>query len=210
MDFILDHKWAFLITAEVIFWLSILAFLILRYWFKLDKWSFLFLGIFLLNDIWIATMGYMDYRRTGEFSSYQIIILIVIIYAFTYGKSDFKKLDHFIKRKVAQWKGESVSIDKPAKLSGREHAALERKQFFLHLLVFVLAHIVLALFLGLSEEARSIDSITELGNQWFAANDAVFPFTHSTANNISRIWAIILVIDGIISLSYTLFPRKAS
>ncbi|MBM7553499.1 hypothetical protein [Thalassobacillus pellis] len=43
MDFILEHKWIFLIIAEVVFWISMLTFLILRYWFHLQKVSMVFL-----------------------------------------------------------------------------------------------------------------------------------------------------------------------
>ncbi|ASV67932.1 hypothetical protein MKX67_22165 [Cytobacillus sp. FSL W7-1323] len=210
MDFILDHKWEFFIAAEVIFWISILSFLILRYWFKLNKLSFLFFGIFIVNDLWIATMGFMDYMRTGEFTSYQVVILIVIVYAFTYGKSDFRKLDRFIQKKVANWRGETINIEDQVKeLDGKEFAAVERKHFFMHLLIFLGVHILLALFLGLSNQFSTISSIGDFFQQWFASSNAAFPFDHSATNNLSRIWTIILVIDGLISFSYTIFPKES-
>ncbi|WP_234417364.1 MULTISPECIES: hypothetical protein [unclassified Lysinibacillus] len=108
MDIILEHKWFFLITAEIIFWVCAIAFLLLRYWYKLDKLSMFAFGVFIINDLWIALLAFMDYRRTGEFSIYQILIVIMIVYALTFGKSDFKKLDGIIKGRVAKIRGESL------------------------------------------------------------------------------------------------------
>lgn len=113
MDIILEHKWFFLIAAEIIFWVCAIAFLLLRYWYKLDKLSKLVFGIFIINDLWIALLAFIDYQRTGEFSIYQILIIIMIVYAMTLGKTDINKLDVFIKRKVAKRRGESLEESNP-------------------------------------------------------------------------------------------------
>ena len=63
---------------------------------------------FILNDVWIVFLAVMDYQRTGAISWYQLIAAIFIIYALTLGKSDMKKLDVVIKRKVAEKRGVSV------------------------------------------------------------------------------------------------------
>ena len=108
MDFILEYKWLFLIMGEVVFTLCAAAFLLLRYWFQLEKLSILVLLIFILNDVWIAYLAVMDYQRTGAISWYQLIAAVFIIYALTLGKSDMKKLDVVIKRKVAEKRGITV------------------------------------------------------------------------------------------------------
>ncbi|MGR6007913.1 hypothetical protein ACT7CZ_00690 [Bacillus cereus] len=108
MNFILENKWTFLIMAEAIFWISIICFLLLRYWFEFKKLSIAFFILFIVNDLWIATMGFFDYLNTGKFSNYQLIIVIIIVYALTYGKTDFRKLDAFIQKKVAKWKGNPI------------------------------------------------------------------------------------------------------
>lgn len=208
MDFILEHKWAFLIAAEIIFWVSVLTFLTLRYWFKLTKLSMVFFAIFIANDLWIATMGFMDYLKTGEFSSYQVVILVFIIYAFTYGKSDFRKLDAFIQRKVAKMRGEEIpAIDQPRELYGCEFAMKEWKQFLAHLMIYVIVHAVLLFVFGLSKQVGDIQSISQLFSLWFEKKQAAFPFDHSGFNNFSRIWTLVLGIDAVITLSYTIFPK---
>jgi hypothetical protein len=208
VDFVLDNKWAFLILAEVIFWVSTLSFLIVRYWFNLKRLSTAFFVLFIVNDLWIATMGYFDYLRTGEFSAYQIIILIVIAYAFLYGKSDFQKLDSFIQRKVANWRGlpePEIASVKP--LYGVEHAKQERKNLFGHLLVFTAFQVLFFFMFGLSDAVSSIQLDT-LFEDWYDQKETDLFYKNDTANNVTRIWALILAIDFVISLSYTIFPKK--
>lgn len=209
MDFILDNKWAFLIAAEVIFWISILAFLAMRYWYKLTKLSQLFFIIFIVNDLWIATMGFIDYLKTGEFSSYQMVILIVIIYASTYGKSDLRSLDAFIQKIVAKLKGEPLpEVDRTHELYGFEFAKKEWKQFLIHFMVFTIVHIAFLLIFGLSQQLDDMQSMDALWKTWFTDPQSGLPFDHSGANNFSRIWVLVLAIDAVITLSYTLFPKS--
>lgn len=108
MDFILEYKWLFLILGEIVFTLCAAAFLLLRYWYQLEKLSIIVFVIFIINDLWIAFLAVMDYQRTGAVSLYQIIAVVFIIYALTLGKSDMKKLDEVIKRKVAEKRGVTV------------------------------------------------------------------------------------------------------
>jgi hypothetical protein len=209
MDFILENKWQFLITAEVFFWVFSLTFLVVRYWFNLKKLSIVFFFLFIINDLWIATMGFMDYLKTGNFTSYQIVILIIIVYALTYGKSDFRKLDIFIQKKVAKWKGQPIpDLKGPEKLYGKDLARQERKHFAIHLSIFILAHIGMFLVYGLSDQLTQSQNIEQLLSQWFSSKDALYPFNNESMNNLSRIWTLVLVIDGVTSLSYTFFPKN--
>lgn len=208
MEFILDHKWTFLVTAEVVFWISILSFLTARYWFQLYGVSWLFFGLFILNDLWIATMGYFDYLRTGDFSSYQIIILVILVYALTYGKTDMKRLDRFIQRKVAEWKGEELVIEGPTALYGKEHARQERKDFAKHLGIFLIVNVGFYLVSGFSDGIKNISSLEGLFTEWVEQEKALIPFENRTLNQIMRVWTLVLVIDGLFSFSYTLFPKR--
>jgi hypothetical protein len=208
LDFILDNKWAFLILAEIVFWVSTLSFLVVRYWFNLKKLSVAFFILFIVNDLWIATMGYFDYLRTGEFSAYQIIILIVIAYAFLYGKSDFRKLDGFIQRKVAIWRGlpePDITREKP--IFGMEHAKQERQNMYKHILVFSVVQITFIVMFGFSEAVSSIQ-LNTLIEDWYEPVKTDLFYQNDTANNITRVWGLVLAIDIVISLSYTLWPKK--
>lgn len=208
MEFILENKWTFLITAEVIFWISILSFLTLRYWFKLQKVSIVFFFIFIINDLWIATMGFMDYLKTGEFSSYQVVILIVIFYALTYGKSDFRRLDGFMQINIAKLKGEPLpKLEQHKELYGMEYAIHEWKKILGHILIFSIVHVALVLYFGLTTKLGDINSMESLFKLWFSDTQSSFPFNNQIANNFSRIWTLVLVIDTVITLSYTIFPK---
>jgi hypothetical protein len=208
MDYILAHKWMFLILAEVIFWISIITFLVLRYWFGKKTLSFVFFLLFIINDLWIASLGFFDYLQTGQFSSYQVVIVVVFLYAITYGKSYFKKLDYYIQIYVAKWKGEPApAIAPPKKLVGKEHAQKERKHFYVHLAVYAAAHLVFFLLFGLSSRVYEMASMNQFFDEFFSAKEGTLPFANPTVNNLSRIWTLIFVIDSIVALSYTVFPK---
>ena len=116
MDFILEYKWFFLIGAEVSFWVLSFVFLALRYLFDLDRASFIVLVLIILDNLFIAGLGFLDYTRTSEFSTYQFIAVALIVYGLTFGKQDFKRLDAYLKRKVMQRKGQArPSGDSPRK-----------------------------------------------------------------------------------------------
>src|SRR5690625_7332338 len=99
INFILEYKWLFFIFGEIIFWGSIIGFLLLRYGLGLDKLSKYLIIIWLLSDLWLLALGVLDYIETGSIDAFQIVIVVVLIYVFTAGKSDLQKLDRMIKRK---------------------------------------------------------------------------------------------------------------
>lgn len=208
MEFILDYKWFFLITAEIIFWVCAIAFLILRYWYKFNRLSKFIITIFIINDLWIAFLAYSDYQRTGEFSVYQIIIVIFIVYAMTFGKTDFKKLDFFIKRQVAKYKGESLTaLKNPIQHYGLAYALIEWKQFVVHVFVFAIVHIIFFITFGLSDALFDISKENWFGS-WFNKETSTVPFNHESINKFSQVWLLVLLIDFAITLSYTIFPKK--
>src|SRR5690625_1957259 len=98
INFILEYKWLFFIFGEIIFWGSIIGFLLLRYGLGLDKLSKYLIIIWLLSDLWLLALGVLDYIETGSIDAFQIVIVVVLIYAFIAGKSDLKKLVRLIKR----------------------------------------------------------------------------------------------------------------
>ncbi|CAN5655862.1 hypothetical protein BH18ACT11_BH18ACT11_20610 [soil metagenome] len=104
MDFLMDYKWVLLVGAETSFWLLSVAFLVLRYWAGFERASIVFLVLIVVDNLVILGLGVMDYLLTGEFETYQITILIVLLYGVTFGKRDFKRLDAYLKRKITKRK----------------------------------------------------------------------------------------------------------
>ena len=208
MDFVLDHKWFFLVAGEIIFWVCAIGFLLVRYWLKQDKMSMFLFIIFIINDLWIALLAFMDYQRTGEVSTYQIIVIGFITYAMTLGKSDFKKLDHFIKRKVAEIRGEPVDeMLRPQQLYGMAYALWEWKQFAGHLLIFLVLHSIFFMTWGFSDSMQQVRTVDlfELLSDKDATN---VPFNYEGINKFSQVWVLILLVDFVITLSYTIIPKR--
>lgn len=184
MDFIVENQVGLLIAAEALAWISILAALLFRYWFRLHKVSLIAFVIFLLNDLWILTIGVVDYLNSGAFSVFQFVVVAVILYGVTFGKQDFLRLDRALHRQVAKWSNEPVPVfDDELERSryGAEHARRQRIEFFKHLVLYAIVHLVFWLTLGLE---------------------------HEVVDKIHKVWTVVLIVDGAISLSYTLWPKK--
>ena len=118
----------FLIGAEIVFWLSAIGFFLLRYGFRLKKASFIMGIVLLVNEVFILTLGVVDYYQTGKFSNFQIITVIILLYAVFYGKKDLKKLDIFAQKLVAKWRNEPAPIiEEQVELTGMAYAKQEIK-----------------------------------------------------------------------------------
>jgi hypothetical protein len=119
---LLENKWLFLIGAEVSFWVLSGAFLVLRYWFGSDRGSLALLALIVLDNLFILALGVLDYLSTGEFAMYQIVIAAVLVYGLTSGKGDMKRLDAYLKKRVASWKGQ-VPAEAPPSPRGQSRQA---------------------------------------------------------------------------------------
>ncbi|MBS4208015.1 hypothetical protein [Bacillus sp. FJAT-50079] len=207
IEWILDHKWLFFIMGEVLFWGSIIGFISLRYLFRLESLSKYFILIWIFSDLWLFTIGVLDYRRTGEFATFQIIIIIFLLYALTFGRSDMKKLDRWMKRTIKKWKGEPLDeTDITEKLYGMAYALKQGKEFALHLLLYVGVIIIFSFFYKI----RAINEITN-GNGTGDMIENVIKngwFDHPFIGKVTGVWTLVLVIDALITVSYFLFPKK--
>ena len=75
----------FLIGAEIVFCYQLsVSFTSLRIPF--EKASFIMGIVLLVNEVFILTLGVVDYYQTGKFSNFQIITVIILLYAVFYGK----------------------------------------------------------------------------------------------------------------------------
>jgi hypothetical protein len=115
LDLLQEHKWFFLVGAEVSFWVLSGAFLVGRYWFDLSRASFVLLVLIVFDNLFILGMGVLDYLRTGEFAAYQVVIAAALVYGLTFGKQDFKRLDAYLQKKVMAWKAQTPQPGASAK-----------------------------------------------------------------------------------------------
>ncbi len=204
------YLWELLIATEIVFWVCIAVFLLFRYVFGWRKAGVVILLLFLASLLADIYLGWVDYNLTGEFSVFQFIVVIVVIYAMTAGLSDFRRLDAYIQRKIAHWKGEpepQISVPLPPKY-GREHARYERRGWLMHVVMFVTAQAVFFFLFG-TDGQFSFSQLVEADFYRLWWEDERFgAYQDETLNQLVKVWFIILIIDGIISLSYTFFPRK--
>ncbi|QDX94141.1 hypothetical protein EEL32_06580 [Brevibacillus laterosporus] len=210
-NLIVESRWVLLIVAEITFWLLFLSFLLFRYLFQKSYASKISLVLLLLNEIWIIGLGIIDYIQTGVFSIYQIVIGILLLYAVTYGKQDAIKVDMFLRRKIAAWKGEpwpTLSEDiayLKNQLYGWDHTKKELIGFAKHALLFAFAHLSVFIYLWVVNQDVMPAELSLLDKgKWIIAT-----FTSmKQLNAASGIWSTILFIDGLITSSYIFSPKK--
>ena len=196
VSLLLENKWLFLIGAESSFWVLSGAFVLLRYWFASDRGSLVLLALIVLDNLFILALGVLDYLSTGEFAAYQIVIAAVLIYGLTFGRGDMKRLDAYLKKRVARWKGEVPAEAAPSSRGGTgptepDKAKKERQGWYKHLALFVVGQGILF----------------AIGESWPGAQlVGNAPEELSALMNASRIWCVVFVVDTIWSLSYTVFP----
>ncbi|MBK3493897.1 hypothetical protein JFL43_03295 [Viridibacillus sp. YIM B01967] len=169
-----------IITAEIAFWIAIMAALFSRYILKKLKLStFLFILVPLI-DLALIVFTIMDLRNGAIASSAHGISAIYIGVSIAYGKTMITWADE----KFQVWFLKINLNKKP--LTGVAKGMKELKLFGQHIIAYLLGSSMLWLM------------ITIVGHQ-----------EDTTAlEQVWKIWSLVLLIDGVISLSYILFPTK--
>ena len=208
INFILEYKWLFFIFGEIIFWGSIIGFLLLRYGLGLDKLSKYLIIIWLLSDLWLLALGVLDYIETGSIDAFQIVIVVVLIYVFTAGKSDLQKLDRMIKRKFEKRKNPSLNNEINSHnntIDVFKERKKEIKRLGLHLTIYLVVMGIFMLLYGfksldLSSEKNLVDKIVYLIGNGF--------FNNELASKSSGIWTLVILVDSLYSLPRFVFFKK--
>ena len=211
IDFIVTHQWGIFIGLEILSFAFLLTFLLVRYAFAKPKLSMWFMVLFILCMVLEAGLAFMIYQETGEISTFQIVIAIFIIYACTFGISDFKKLDRWIKKKIGDWRSVNLLTDEDIRKmelakDPKVIARRNRRWWYAHAVVFVVGHYLFWLYNG--NHNHDLMFYLEDLSWWEEADGVNGPFQSEAIAAISKIWVIIFALDTIISWSYTLFPSK--
>lgn len=200
LNFLIEYKWGFLISAEVFFWVCAGAFFLARYWFEMSRLGNLFLGLIVaeevLANLFILGLGALDYRQAGEITGYQIVAVAFILYALTLGRHDARRLDAYLKRKIAGYKGREIGEIPGAASATSTHSRLDkatryRREWYEHLTLFAAGQIIL-FFFGASYPAALLGG--------------GMPMDPSGLMTASQVWAVIFLVDTVWSLSYTVWP----
>jgi len=211
IDFLITHQWSIFIGLEILSFVFLLAFLIIRYAFTKQKLSNWFMVLFIICMVLEVILAFMIYQQTGEISTFQIVIAVFILYACTFGVSDFRKLDRWIKKKIGDWRGINLLSDeeirkmelaKDPKVIARNN----RRWWYAHAIAFIVGYSLFWLYNG--NHNHDLMFYLEDLSWWEEANHTNGPFQSEAIVAISKIWTVIFALDTIISWSYTFFPSK--
>jgi len=211
MSFIVDYQWYLFIIVETLSWVMLIGFGVCRYIFHREKLSQVLILLFILLIIIEAVLALMVYQATGIIGDFQIIIIIFVLYACTFGITDFKKLDRWMRTKIGDWRGIDLLTDKDKQIIQQQNdpkyiAKKYRMTSTIHTIVFIICQIAFWLY-GTGSFAAMIPYLTDLS--WVESeNVALTPYPNEALYYGSLLWGVIFAIDFIWSWSYTIFPSK--
>ncbi|MGE7675047.1 hypothetical protein ACQKMV_15940 [Lysinibacillus sp. NPDC094403] len=171
---------AWIITAEIAFWIVILVGLICRYGLKMPKLSIFFFALTPVIDLLLVILTTMDLKAGTPASTSHGIAAIYIGVSIAYGKTMITWAD----QKFQQWFLKSGYKNEP--LTGMKKGMYEMKLLSQHIVAFLIGAGLLyamSLFVGSNSDTTSLFQVM-------------------------KVWGIVLAIDAAISISYVIFPKK--
>jgi hypothetical protein len=96
-----EIKWILAIGFEAAFWIMLATFLVLRYRHGMEGVTRLFVIGVVIDTAGLLALAVWDFTQTGNVNPYTIFIGAILVYAFTLGKRDMKRLDAWMERKMA-------------------------------------------------------------------------------------------------------------
>lgn len=210
-NFLLQYQWHLFITIEISFILVFLLFGFVRYFLNKLRLSYILLAIFVFLILLEALLAFVVYRLTGEFSIFQLIIIIFVLYAVTFGIFDFLKLDRWMRQKVGTWRNVELLTEKDYERIRRSKdpkylARLYRKTSTVHLIIFIVGQFILW-YHGTSSIPDMFTYLADLS--WIqTGNIDQSPYANESTYSIGMLWGLIFFIDFVWSWSYTFFPSK--
>jgi hypothetical protein len=97
----MELKWILAIALEAAFWMMLAAFLVLRYRYGMEGVTRLFVIGVALDTAGLLALAVWDFAGTGNVSIYTTVIAALLVYSFTAGKKEMKRLDAWMSRKLA-------------------------------------------------------------------------------------------------------------
>lgn len=211
MNILLKYQWEIFIAIEIISFVSLLLFGIIRYFLGKRKVSLQFLLLFILLLIIEAALAVVIYQETGEISTFQIVVTIFVVYACTFGIADFKKLDRWMRLKISNIRKVDLLTEKDRAIMDRQKdpkyiARKNRRSSMIHLVLFLGVQAVFWWY-GTKDFRMMLDYLFDLS--WMGTeNVEETPYANETVYQISTVWAVVFAVDFIWSWSYTIFPEK--
>lgn len=167
-----------IIACEILFWVLVFSGLACRYLWKQTKLSNLLLLLTPLVDLVLLAATIVSLRGGAEAALAHALAAVYIGVSIGYGHRMISTADTWFSFRFA-------GGPKPRKKFGKEHARHERSGWLFHALSWAIGCALLYGMVLIVGDASQTEALVQT----------------------IRIWSIILVIDFIISFSYTLWPR---
>ncbi|MBM7567496.1 hypothetical protein [Paenibacillus sacheonensis] len=172
---------ALIIGCEVAFWVFVLAGLLCRYLLRRKKSGMVLLACTPAVDLVLLAATVIDLHRGGEAGFVHGLSAIYVGVSIAFGSRMIRWADIRFAHRFAG----SPPPAKKIKV-GTEHARNEREAWLLHLLAwFIGCSLLYGIILWIGDGTRT-----------------------ASLSQVIRIWSLVLVIDFIISFSYTFWPRR--
>jgi hypothetical protein len=171
---------AFIIAAEIAFWLLLVSGLAARYVFGRPTLGLALLVATPVVDLALLAATTIDLRRGAEAALPHGLAAVYIGVSVAWGQQIISWADARFAHRFAG----GPAPERPAR-TGREHAARERREWLRHLTAWAIGTALLAL---------GIMAVGDLERTTALAG-------------VIALWTLVLAIDFVISFSYTLWPR---
>ncbi|MFM1654812.1 hypothetical protein ACI7RC_22330 [Brevibacillus sp. B_LB10_24] len=170
-----------ILACEIGFWVFVCAGLFTRYVLHLKKLSGILLLCTPLLDLILIVMTVADMKNGAAADFFHGLAAIYVGVTVAFGHQMIQWMDKYF----AYWFAKGAKPERTAKY-GPEHAKRERMGWYRHLLAWAIG---VALLFGI---------IAIVGN----------PEQTDKLQKMAGGWSIVLLIDFVISFSYTIMPRK--
>ncbi len=169
--------WA-IVCCEILFWVFIVAGLIVRYGFRQEKLGFRLMAMSPVIDIVLLVLTVLDLSRGSTATLAHGLAAIYIGVSLAFGKQMIAWADGVYRRVILK---EQVAKERISR------ARRERNGFYRHILAFLIGGALLGAMILWLENTEQTESLLRT----------------------LQLWGLVLVIDGVISMSYTVFPARS-
>ncbi|BBH20030.1 putative membrane protein YmcC [Paenibacillus baekrokdamisoli] len=171
----------FILACEIGFWVFVIAGLFMRYVLKQKKFGGFLLLCTPLIDLILIIVTIIDLRNGTKADFFHGLAAIYIGVTIAYGHRMIQWAD----ARFAHWFAGRAKPQSAPKF-GKQHASKERADWFRHLLAWAIG---VALLFGMVFIIGNLEQTSQL-------------------LSLAGGWTVVLLIDFLISFSYTLWPKK--
>lgn len=172
---------AFIVAAEIGFWVMLASGLVARYPLQRPRLGAALLVATPLVDVFLLTVTVIDLSRGATATVFHSLAAIYIGVSLAFGHSMIRWADVRFAHRFA-----GGPVPQPAPRNGHAHAAHERRGWLRHLLAWSIGSSLMLVGVAVVGDAERTAALLQTAG----------------------VWLLILTIDFLISFSYTLFPRR--